>query len=70
MMFDKTVCGDFDQIRIKGDQDSDWLTLTMRVGYTDQEVRMVLRSEEAVRNLHYGLGRYLAKLSPANHLNQ
>lgn len=61
MQFEKTVCGDFDQITIKGSQNMDWMSLTMKVGYTDHLVTMTLRSEEAVRDLHYGLTRYLAK---------
>jgi hypothetical protein len=60
--FNKSLCGDFDRIDLSSLRDSDWLTIEMRVGYDVERVRMELRSTEAIRDLHYGLGRYLELL--------
>ncbi|MEN3145702.1 hypothetical protein ABCW43_00145 [Neorhizobium sp. IRAMC:178] len=56
----KTIGGDFDRIVLTG-QDGQ-LTLEMRVGYDVERVQVSLRSEEAVRDLHFALGRYLAHI--------
>ena len=58
----KTVGGDFDRIDLTNVAGSDWLTLEMRVGNDVERVRMTLRGDEAVRDLHYALGRYIAAL--------
>jgi len=57
--FKKSICGDFDRIDIEASQKSEWLTLTMRVGNDVDRVMMTIRSTEAVRDLHYAIGRYL-----------
>ena len=57
----KTIGGDFDRIDVSSDRLSDWLEIEMRVGYDVSRVKMTLRSTEAVRDLHYALGRYLAE---------
>jgi hypothetical protein len=62
MQFNKTVGGDFDRIDISAGGSDEWLTIEMRVGWDVERVRMVLRSTEAVRDLHYALGRYLDTL--------
>lgn len=58
------VIGEFDRITVDalGEPGSEWLTITMRVGYTNTDITMQLRSTEAVRDLHYALGRYLDHL--------
>lgn len=61
--FHKTISPDFDRIDIITSGESEWLTIEMRVGNDVERVRMQLRSDEAVRDLHYALGRYLAHLS-------
>jgi hypothetical protein len=58
----KTVGGDFDRIDLSSVRGSDWLKLEMRVGSDVERIVMELRSDEAVRDLHYALGRYLAHL--------
>lgn len=57
--FQKSVGGDFDRIDIESYSDDDWLRITMRVGHDVERVAITLRSTEAVRDLHYALGRYL-----------
>lgn len=57
--------GDFDRIELKAGGYDDWLTLTMKVGANVEEVSMTFRSDEAVRDLHYAVGRYLAHIDPA-----
>lgn len=54
--------GDFDRIEIDSTGESEWVTLTMHVGNAVEDVRMEFRSTEAVRDLHYGIGAYLAEL--------
>lgn len=63
--FTKSVGGDFDRIDLSSTNDGHWLTIEMRVGYDVERIRMELRSDEAVRDLHYALGRYLAHLDEA-----
>jgi hypothetical protein len=58
--FSKTICGDFDRIELSAMQGSDWFHIEMHVGHDVETVRMTLRSYEAVRDLHYALGRYIA----------
>lgn len=62
--FRKSIGGDFDRIDLDagGHDGSDWLHLVMRVGSDVERVQMTLRSDEAVRDLHYALGRYLAHI--------
>jgi hypothetical protein len=60
--FRKSLGGDFDRIDVWSLPGSDWLEIEMRVGLDVERVRLTLRSEEAVRDLHYALGRYLATL--------
>jgi hypothetical protein len=60
--FTKSIGGDFDRIDLSAISGSDWLTLEMRVGYDAERIRMTLRGDEAVRDLHYALGRYIAGL--------
>lgn len=63
--FSKTIGGDFDRIDLSalGDPGNEWLKLTMHVGrYGDETVVLTLRGDEAVRDLHYALGRYIAQL--------
>jgi hypothetical protein len=55
--------GKFDRIEVEAaGGGSDWLDIVMHVGHDVSTVRITLRSEEAVRDLHYTLGRYLAEL--------
>jgi len=58
----KTICGNFDRIDITANHYDDWLHIKMDVG---GGVHMTLRSTEAVRDLHYALGRYLDCLDKA-----
>ena len=58
----KTIGGDFDRIDLSSGMNSDWLKIEMRIGFDVQRVSMTLRSDEAVRDLHYALGRYLANI--------
>jgi hypothetical protein len=60
--FGKQLGGDFDRIDLKASHASDWLNITMHVGHDVQRITMTLRSEEAVRDLHHGLTRYLELL--------
>lgn len=60
--FGKTIGGDFDRIDISGGGSDEWLTIEMRMGLDVKRVQLVLRSTEAVRDLHYALGRYLDTL--------
>lgn len=67
MKFRKTVggiygYGDFDRIELTGSDDSDWLTLVMHVGYSEDKVAIIIRGDEAVRDFHYALGRYVTLL--------
>ena len=66
MTWSKTVGGDFDRIDLSANTDSEWLTIEMRVGHDVERVCMTLRSPEAVRDLHYALGRYLAEVDKAS----
>lgn len=59
--FYKTM-GEFDRIEIRSHGNNDWLDIIMHVGHDVETVKMTLRSDEAVRDLHYALGRYLAQL--------
>lgn len=63
--FHKTIGGDFDRIDLDCAGGFDWLTMEMRVGHDAERIRMILRSDEAVRDLHYALGRYIASLDRA-----
>jgi hypothetical protein len=56
----KTIGGDFDRIELTA-QDG-WLSLEMRVGFDIERIKVTLRNEEAVRDLHFALGRYLAQI--------
>lgn len=58
--FRKSIGGDFDRIDLEAYSGTDWLNITMRVGYDVDRVTITLRSHEAIRDLHYALGRYLA----------
>lgn len=64
-MFSKSVCPGFDQIDLQSLENSEWLTITMRVGGDVERVTITIRSDEAVRDLHYALGRYLAHIEAA-----
>jgi hypothetical protein len=68
--FQKTIGGDFDRIDLTSARGSDWLTLEMRVGHDVERVRMELRGPEAVRDLYYALGRYIAHLDRAEQLKR
>ena len=57
----KTICGDFDRIDLVSHK-YNYFQIEMRVGHDVERVRMQLRSEEAIRDLHYALGRYLTCL--------
>ncbi len=59
-VFHKSI-GTFDRIELKamGVPGNDWLNIVMHVGHDVHEVQMTLRSDEAVHDLHYALGRYL-----------
>lgn len=63
--FHKTV-GSFDRIELSasGRDGSEWLDLTIHVGLDAERISMTFRSDEAVRDLHYALGRYLESISP------
>lgn len=63
--FSKTI-GDFDRIVLSasGAAESEWLNIEMHVGFDAEVIRMTLRSDEAVADLHYALGRYLAHINP------
>lgn len=63
--FHKTM-GDFDRVELnaQGFAGNDWLAITMHVGNDVDQVTITLRSDEAVRDLHYALGSYLAHISP------
>lgn len=57
--FHKSI-GTFDRIEVKSIGDSsEWVDIVMHVGNDVQTVTMTLRSDEAVRDLHYAIGRYL-----------
>lgn len=58
--FSKTICPGYDEIELSSFRDSDWLTITMRVGNDTHDVVMTIRSNESVRDFHYALGRYVA----------
>ncbi len=62
--FIKSIGGDFDRIDLSaiGGDGSEWLDITMRVGFDVERVTITLRSDEAVRDLHYALSRYIAQL--------
>lgn len=58
--FSKTIGGNFDRIELSAlGGGSDWFEIEMHVGHDVETVRMTLRSYEAVRDLHYALGRYI-----------
>lgn len=59
----KSVGGDFDRIDLSASGgESDWFHVEMRVGHDVRRIRITLRSDEAVRDLHYALGRYIAHM--------
>lgn len=58
MSFQKSLCsGHIDSIDVY--ENGGWLHITQHVGRDVDSVRMILRSEEAIRDLHYALSRYL-----------
>jgi hypothetical protein len=61
----KTIGGDFDRIELSAHDCLGWLNIEMHVGHDADRVCMVIRSTEAVRDLHYALGRYLAEVDKA-----
>jgi hypothetical protein len=60
--FSKSFGGDFDRIDLTSHRDGQWLIIETRVGSDVERIRMELRSDEAVYDLHYALGRYLAHI--------
>lgn len=62
--FHKTM-GSFDRIELNHEAHpgSEWLDITMHVGLDAKRITMTLRSDEAVRDLHYALSRYLDHIS-------
>lgn len=60
--FRKSFGGDFDRVDVTSSHDSDWVNIEMRVGYNVSATKIQLRSTDAVRDLHYALGCYLAKV--------
>jgi hypothetical protein len=64
----KSVGGDFDRIDLStnGGHPNSWLEIEMRVGNDVERRSITLRSDEAVRDLHYALGRYIAHMEKPN----
>lgn len=63
--FRKSI-GTFDRIEVNASGDSsEWVHLIMHVGNGAETVTMTFRSDEAVRDLHYVIGRYLNQLPPS-----
>ncbi len=58
--FSKTICPGFDEIEVAGSRGSEWLTITQKVGNDVDRQKIVIRSHEAARDLHYALTRYIA----------
>lgn len=56
--FHKSI-GDFDRIELNAIGGDSWVTLTMHVGDGAKTIEMTFRSDEAVRDLHYIITRYL-----------
>lgn len=66
--FHKAIGGDFDRIDIgtSGGHADSWLVIEMRVGNDVERRSITLRTDEAVRDLHYALGRYIAHMEKPN----
>lgn len=58
----KTLSAGFDEVRISSHRSSEWVDFEIRVGKDVERVRFTLRSTEALRDLHYALGRYLHEI--------
>lgn len=63
--FHKTM-GDFDRIEMVAYGGDEWMSLTMHVGFDAGQVTMTFRSDEAVQDLHYAIGRYLEHVKATN----
>ncbi len=60
--FKKTISPDFDRIDVSTRFGSEAMDIQMQVGNTSERVKITIRSEESIRDLHYALSRYLILL--------